>query len=46
MGLAEMREIAGFIDTVLAAPADAATHDAVRAKVRDLAARFPLYNGG
>ncbi|HVZ47463.1 MAG TPA: serine hydroxymethyltransferase [Gemmatimonadaceae bacterium] len=46
MGPEEMHEIAGLIDAVLAAPADAAAHDAVRGRVRALTARFPLYNGG
>ncbi len=43
MGVAEMQEIAEFISTVLAAPDSPATHDAVRARVRALAMRFPLY---
>ncbi|MDA1081977.1 MAG: serine hydroxymethyltransferase [Gemmatimonadetes bacterium] len=43
MGLAEMDEIAGLINTVLAAPADAAVHATVRTAVRILAGRFPLY---
>ncbi|MEA3246135.1 MAG: serine hydroxymethyltransferase [Gemmatimonadota bacterium] len=43
MGEEEMREIASLIATVLAAPADPATHDAVRTRVRALATRFPLY---
>ena len=43
MGASEMREIAALIDRVLAAPTDVAVHAAVRADVRALAARFPLY---
>jgi glycine hydroxymethyltransferase len=43
MGEAEMHEIASLINTVLAAPADAAVHARVRTDVRALAAKFPLY---
>ncbi len=43
MGGAEMARIAELIDRVLQAPEDAAVIDAVRADVRELAARFPLY---
>jgi glycine hydroxymethyltransferase len=43
MGPAEMEEIALLIDRVLKAPADAATHADVKAKVRGLTVRFPLY---
>jgi len=43
MGLKEMRVIAEFIDTVLAAPADAAVAATVRERVRALAREFPLY---
>ncbi|MDQ8164735.1 MAG: serine hydroxymethyltransferase [Gemmatimonadota bacterium] len=43
MGELEMRKIAGLINTVLAAPADAAIQARVRADVAALAAAFPLY---
>ena len=43
MGTSEMDEIAGLIDRVLHAPDQAGVTDAVRAEVRALAARFPLY---
>ena len=43
MGPAEMELIAGFIDTVLKAPDDAAVHAQVRADVKALTAKFPLY---
>jgi glycine hydroxymethyltransferase len=43
MGAPEMRVIAELIDTVLAAPADATVAATVRARVRSLAAEFPLY---
>ena len=43
MGPAEMELIAGFIDTVLKAPDDAAVHTQVRADVKALTAKFPLY---
>jgi len=39
-----MDQIAGLIGEVLAAPEDAAVGAAVRARVRELAARFPLYD--
>ena len=40
---AEMRAIAGWMDTVLSRPDDEATVRAVAAEVRELAATFPLY---
>ena len=43
MGPAEMELIAGFIDTVLTAPDDVAVHAHVRAEVKALTAKFPLY---
>jgi glycine hydroxymethyltransferase len=43
MGTPEMREIAALINAVLSAPGDAAVHDQVRAQVRGLTRRFPLY---
>ena len=43
MGPAEMARIAELIDRVLAAPEDAEGVAAVRADVRELAGRFPLY---
>lgn len=43
MGEPEMHRIATLINTVLAAPADAAIHARVRADVATLAAAFPLY---
>ncbi len=43
MGPAEMELIAGFIDTVLKAPDDVAVHAKVRAEVKALTAKFPLY---
>lgn len=43
MGEPEMHQIAALINAVLAAPADAVVHERVRAEVRTLAARFPLY---
>ena len=46
MGIAEMRQIATLINTVLEAPVDAAVHANVRAQVRALTARFPLYRQG
>ena len=45
MGTAEMVRIAAMIDEVLQAPEDPATHARVLAKVRALAAEFPLYPG-
>ncbi len=39
----EMREIAGFIDRVLAAPEDESLATAIAGEVRDTTARFPLY---
>jgi glycine hydroxymethyltransferase len=43
MGAGEMRTIAGWIDTVLSAPDDAATIARVRSQVRELCASFPVY---
>jgi glycine hydroxymethyltransferase len=43
MGAAEMRTIAGWIDTVLGAPEDAAIQARVRDEVRALCASFPIY---
>jgi glycine hydroxymethyltransferase len=43
MGTAEMQAIAALIGRVLAAPDDQASLDAVRADVKALTARFPLY---
>jgi glycine hydroxymethyltransferase len=43
MGTAEMTQIAALINTVLASPADADVHAAVRLQVRALTGRFPLY---
>lgn len=43
MGAAQMAEIATLIDAVLGAPADAGRHAEVRARVRTLTDRFPLY---
>ncbi len=43
MGTSDMGEIAEFIDRVLHAPDDAGVTETVRAEVRALAARFPLY---
>jgi glycine hydroxymethyltransferase len=45
LGEAEMREIAGFIDRVIAAPADEAVAQQVLGDVRELCGRFPLYGG-
>src|SRR5215208_3066391 len=42
----EMRRIAEFIDTVLAAPDDAGTAQRVRREVREFAEAFPLYPAG
>jgi len=42
-GPAEMREIAGLIDRVIAAHADEQTIAAVRGEVREMCGRFPLY---
>ncbi len=39
----EMEQIAGLIDRVISAPADAGTADAVRQEVERLCLRFPLY---
>jgi len=46
MGVTEMQQIATLIDTVLESPADVAVHAKVRADVRALAAKFPLYRQG
>jgi glycine hydroxymethyltransferase len=43
MGVAEMGTIAGWIGEVLAAPEDAAVPAAVKAKVKELTAAFPIY---
>jgi glycine hydroxymethyltransferase len=43
LGVSEMRDIAGFIDRVIAAPADEAVAAKVRGEVGELCARFPLY---
>jgi glycine hydroxymethyltransferase len=43
MGVAEMREIAALINEVLTAPGDPTVHASVKAKVRTLTSRFPLY---
>jgi glycine hydroxymethyltransferase len=40
----EMDQVGDFIAEVLRAPEDAAVHAAVRAKVRELCERFPLYD--
>jgi glycine hydroxymethyltransferase len=40
---AEMREIAGFINRILAAPDDASVASSVSNEVRELTSRFPLY---
>ena len=39
----EMREIAGFIDRILASPEDASLATSISDEVRELTARFPLY---
>ena len=46
MGVTEMEQIATLINTVLESPADVAVHAKVRADVRALAAKFPLYRQG
>jgi glycine hydroxymethyltransferase len=46
MGEAEMGQIAALIDRLLGAPEDADVISAVRADVRELAGRFPLYPVG
>ncbi len=46
MGVTEMARIATLINTVLESPADVAVHAQVRADVRALAAKFPLYHQG
>jgi glycine hydroxymethyltransferase len=43
MGEPEMGQIAGLIERVLLAPDDAGVKTAVRAEVKKLARRFPLY---
>jgi glycine hydroxymethyltransferase len=43
MGVEEMKEIAAMIDEVLTAPTDTAVHASVKAKVRELTKKFPLY---
>jgi glycine hydroxymethyltransferase len=42
-GLDQVRELAGWMCDVIDARGDAGTIDAVRAKVLDLCARFPVY---
>ncbi|MDP9121147.1 MAG: serine hydroxymethyltransferase [Acidobacteriota bacterium] len=44
MGETEMNGIGDMIAQVLSAPADTAVQDAVRARVRELCERFPLYD--
>jgi glycine hydroxymethyltransferase len=44
-GEGEMREIARLMDRVITARADAATEQQIRAEVRELCDRFPLYAG-
>jgi glycine hydroxymethyltransferase len=46
MATAEMQQVSDLINRVLSAPADAAVHAAVRAEVRTLTKRFPLYQNG
>ena len=46
MATAEMQQVSDLITRVLAAPADAAVHAAVRAEVLTLTKRFPLYHNG
>ena len=43
MGLAEMKTIAAWIGEVLAAPEDDAVKAAVKARVKELTAAFPIY---
>jgi serine hydroxymethyltransferase (EC 2.1.2.1) len=43
MGVAEMKTIAAWIGEVLAAPEDEAVKVAVKAKVKELTAAFPIY---
>jgi glycine hydroxymethyltransferase len=43
LGVAEMREIAGFIDRVIASPDDESVAGTVRGEVAELCGRFPLY---
>jgi glycine hydroxymethyltransferase len=45
LGVAEMRQIAELIETVLAAPADEGVRARVRERVRAMARAFPLYPG-
>jgi glycine hydroxymethyltransferase len=45
LGVAEMRQIAELIETVLAAPADEGVRARVRERVRAMAKAFPLYPG-
>jgi glycine hydroxymethyltransferase len=40
---AEMKQIAGFISEVLAAPENEAVHKSVRDRVKELCRRFPIY---
>jgi glycine hydroxymethyltransferase len=43
LGVDEMRTIAGLIDRVIAHPADEAQTALIRAEIRELCGRFPLY---
>jgi glycine hydroxymethyltransferase len=43
LGTDEMRTIAAFIDRVITAPEDEKVADTVRAEVKELCSRFPLY---
>ncbi len=45
LGLADMDQVAGLIDRALAARADAAEQQKVRAEVQALGRRFPLWSG-
>jgi glycine hydroxymethyltransferase len=40
----EMEKVGDFIAEVVRAPEDAAVHESVRGKVRELCERFPLYD--
>jgi glycine hydroxymethyltransferase len=41
MGVAEMRQIAAWMDAVVTAPADTALHERISGEVRELCAKFP-----
>lgn len=41
MGEAEMKQIAGWMDQVVTAPADAALHERISGEIRELCAKFP-----